>query len=154
MMSINVLTVGKIKERFYSDAIAEYSKRLTRFAKVNIIEVDEELLTKGDTERVKQKEGERLIAKAKGYVILLDISGKIISSDELAENIKNLAISGNSELTFIIGGSYGVSESVRKRADERISFGRITYPHQLMRVILTEQIYRAFMINSGSEYHK
>jgi 23S rRNA (pseudouridine1915-N3)-methyltransferase len=154
MMSINILAVGKIKEKFFSDAIAEYAKRLARFAKFSITEIDEELLTKDGKDRVRKREGERIIAKAKGHVALLDISGKIISSEELADNIKTLALAGKSEITFVIGGSYGVSDDVRKFADERISFGRITYPHQFMRVILTEQIYRAFMINSGSEYHK
>ena len=126
MMSINILAVGKIKEKFFSDAIAEYAKRLARFAKFSITEIDEELLTKDGKDRVRKREGERIIAKAKGHVALLDISGKIISSEELADNIKTLALAGKSEITFVIGGSYGVSDDgicQSASVDESYSYG-------------------------------
>lgn len=152
-MAINIVCVGKIKENFYKDALNEYLKRLTRFAKVNVIEVQEELLSGNDTDKVRIKEGERILNRVKGHVILLDIGGNLVESTDIAADIKRLMAKGE-EISFVIGGSYGVSEDVRRRADERISFGRITYPHQLIRVVLAEQVYRAFMINSNSVYHK
>lgn len=156
MLAVNIICVGKIKESYFRDAIAEYSKRLGRFCKLNIVEVDEEL-QKGDSikeiDRVKQKEGERIISKLNGTVIALDSKGKELTSNGLAEYIENISLT-NSVISFVIGGSNGLSNEVKTKADNMLSFGKVTYPHQLMRVILTEQIYRAFMINSNSAYHK
>lgn len=156
MLAVNIICVGKIKESYFRDAIAEYSKRLGRFCKLNIVEVEEEL-QKGDSikeiDRVKQKEGERIISKLSGTVIALDSKGKELTSNGLAEYIENISLT-NSVISFVIGGSNGLSNEVKTKADNMLSFGKVTYPHQLMRVILTEQIYRAFMINSNSAYHK
>lgn len=156
MLAVNIVCVGKIKESYFRDAIAEYSKRLGRFCKLSILEVDEEL-QKGDSikeiDRVKQREGERIISKLSGFVIALDSKGKELTSNGLAEYIENVSLT-NSVINFVIGGSNGLSDDVRNKADNVLSFGKVTYPHQLMRVILTEQIYRAFMINSNSAYHK
>lgn len=156
MLAVNIICVGKIKESYFRDAIAEYSKRLGRFCKLSIVEVDEEL-QKGDSikeiDRVKQKEGERIISKLNGTVIALDSKGKELTSNGLAEFIENISLT-NSVISFVIGGSNGLSNEVKTKADNMLSFGKVTYPHQLMRVILTEQIYRAFMINSNSAYHK
>lgn len=156
MLAVNIVCVGKIKESYFRDAIAEYSKRLGRFCKLSILEVDEEL-QKGDSikeiDRVKQREGERIISKLSGFVIALDSKGKELTSNGLAEYIENVLLT-NSVINFVIGGSNGLSDAVKNKADNMLSFGKVTYPHQLMRVILTEQIYRAFMINSNSAYHK
>lgn len=156
MLTVNVVCVGKIKESYFRDAIAEYSKRLGRFCKLNVIEVDEELQkseTAKEIERVKQREGDRIIAKLNGLVIALDSQGKELTSNGLADYISNVSLT-NSAISFVIGGSNGLSADVKNKADMLLSFGKVTYPHQLMRVILTEQIYRAFMINSNSAYHK
>lgn len=156
-MKINIVAVGKIKEAFYRDAIAEYAKRLTRFCTFNVIEVAETLLSgknDKDIQRVVQSEGQAILAKVKGHVIILDLKGALLSSTDLAEYIENKKTCGVSEISFVIGGSYGLSEEVKSKADYSVSFGKFTYPHQLMRVILSEQIYRAFMINENSEYHK
>lgn len=156
MLTVNIVCVGKIKESYFRDAIAEYSKRLGRFCKLNVIEVDEELQkseTAKEIERVKQREGDRIIAKLNGLVIALDSQGKELTSNGLADYISNVSLT-NSAISFVIGGSNGLSADVKNKADILLSFGKVTYPHQLMRVILTEQIYRAFMINSNSAYHK
>lgn len=153
-MNINIVCIGKIKESFYRDAICEYAKRLTRFCKLNIIELQESRPNGNDINKVQINEGRSIITKLKGYVIVLDLGGNMLSSTELANKIDSLQCSGVSEITFVIGGSYGLSEEVKSKADLTLCFGKVTYPHQLMRVILTEQIYRAFMINSNSEYHK
>lgn len=156
-MKINIVAVGKIKEAFYREAIAEYAKRLTRFCTFNVIEVAETLLSgknDKDIQRVVQSEGQAILAKVKGHVIILDLKGKLLSSTDFAEYIENKKTCGVSEISFVIGGSYGLSEEVKSKADYSVSFGKFTYPHQLMRVILSEQIYRAFMINENSEYHK
>lgn len=156
MLTVNIVCVGKIKESYFRDAIAEYSKRLGRFCKLNVIEVDEELQkseTAKEIERVKQREGDRIIAKLNGLVIALDSQGKELTSNGLADYISNVSLT-NSAISFVIGGSNGLSADVKNKADMLLSFGKVTYPHQLMRVILTEQIYRAFMINSNSAYHK
>lgn len=156
MLAVNIVCVGKIKESYFRDAIAEYSKRLGRFCKLSILEVDEEL-QKGDSikeiDRVKQREGERIISKLSGFVVALDSKGKELTSNGLAEYIESVSLN-NSVINFVIGGSNGLSDAVRNKADNVLSFGKVTYPHQLMRVILTEQIYRAFMINTNSAYHK
>ncbi|MEG1394992.1 MAG: 23S rRNA (pseudouridine(1915)-N(3))-methyltransferase RlmH [Clostridia bacterium] len=157
-MTISIICVGKIKESFYREAVEEYCKRLSRFCKIEIVEVAEELPnginSDAQLQAVKLAEGKRIVAKLKGFVILLDIHGQEFASEELAEKLDKLASGGVSQICFVIGGSYGVSQEVRDKADEKMSFGKATFPHQLMRVVLTEQIYRAYMINSGSAYHK
>jgi 23S rRNA (pseudouridine1915-N3)-methyltransferase len=158
-MRVSVICAGKIKEKFYTDAIKEYAKRMSRFADFEIIEVPDEKIpdnaSEKEIERIKIREGEKMLAKIKpqSYVISLCIEGKTLDSIELAEKIKN-ACSITSRIVFIIGGSCGLSDEVKQRSDLRLSFGRMTLPHQLMRVVLSEQIYRSFMINSGSAYHK
>ena len=153
-MNINIVCVGKIKENFYKDAVSEYAKRLTRFCKFNVVEVAESRLESNDINKVKVIEGKSIISKLKGYVIILDLAGVMLTSTDLAEKIDDLQTSGVSEITFVIGGSYGLSDEIKQKADFTLCFGKMTFPHQLMRVILSEQIYRAFMINLTSEYHK
>ena len=153
-MNINIVCVGKIKKNFYKDAVSEYAKRLTRFCKFNVVEVAESRLESNDINKVKVIEGKSIISKLKGYVIILDLAGVMLTSTDLAEKIDDLQTSGVSEITFVIGGSYGLSDEIKQKADFTLCFGKMTFPHQLMRVILSEQIYRAFMINSNSEYHK
>ncbi len=153
-MNINIVCIGKIKESFYREAVSEYAKRLTRFCKFNITELQESRLEGNDIQKVKINEGKSIISKLKGYVIILDLAGEMVSSTGLAEKIDTLASKGVSEISFVIGGSYGLSDEVKQSANCSLCFGKVTYPHQLMRVILSEQIYRAFMINSNSEYHK
>lgn len=145
MQKINIVCVGKIKEEFYRDAVTEYLKRLSRFAKVEI----KELAEGKDLE----EEAQGILRAAKGYIIALCVEGKKVSSEGLASQIKTLSDKGE-EITFIIGSSCGLSNAVKREADLKLSFSDMTFPHQLMRVILLEQIYRAFMINSGSTYHK
>ncbi len=158
-MKITVICVGKLKEDYLKSAISEYMKRLSRFADFEIIEVPDQKIPdnagKKIEEQILNKEGEIILSKIKNnsYVIAMCVEGKLISSEELADEIKNISIQ-SSNLTFIIGGSLGLSEDVKKRADKRISFGKITLPHQLMRVVLSEQIYRAFKINANETYHK
>lgn len=156
-MRINIVCVGKIKEKYFTDAIAEYKKRLSRFCDFNVIEVDEYKNNKTTPEQINitiTTEGERLLDKAKGYIIALDRCGKLVSSEDIADNIKEITTYQSSEITFLIGGSHGLSNEVLKHANAKISFGKVTYPHQLMRVILSEQIYRAFTIINGVPYHK
>lgn len=145
MQKINIVCVGKIKEEFYRGAVSEYIKRLSRFAKVEICELSEG--------RTPEDEAESIIKNLRGYVIALCIEGKKLSSLAFASEIKKLCDLGK-EITFVIGSSCGLSERVKEKADFKLSFSDMTFPHQLMRVILTEQVYRAFMIISGSEYHK
>ena len=159
-MKITVLAVGKIKERFYTDAVSEYAKRLSRYCRLEIVEVADEKTPDGAGEamerKIKEKEGERLLSHIKDnmYVIALAIEGKARSSEELSGRLDNLGLQGNSDIAFVIGGSLGLSEAVLKRADEALSFSRMTFPHQLMRVILLEQIYRSFKIQHGEPDHK
>ena len=159
-MKITVLTVGKIKEKYFTAAITEYAKRLSRYCKLEIVEVpDEKTPDKAPeaiNQQIKEKEGEKLLAHIKddAYVIALVIQGKELSSEQLAEKIAGLTLNGKSHLIFIIGGSLGLSDAVIKRADYHLSFSPMTFPHQLMRVVLLEQIYRAFKINTGEPYHK
>lgn len=152
-MNINIICVGKIKENFFKQAIDEYSKRLSRFCSFKIVEVDEYPLNGNDIEKVKIEEGKRITARVKGVAVALDRKGRAVSSEQIAEFIGANAVAGNSEISFIIGGSYGLDKEVVKNC-ELFSFGNVTYPHQLMRVILSEQIYRAFMINANCAYHK
>lgn len=153
VMKVNVVCVGKIKEKFFTDAINEYLKRLTRFADVKIIEVEEE--SKITNLELKSKlEGEKLLSKCSGLIVALDGGGKLLSSAEIAEFIHKKEVNGESVISFVIGGSNGLSKEVLNRADLILSFGKITFPHQLFRVVLMEQIYRAFTILAGVPYHK
>jgi len=159
-MNIKVITVGKLKEKYLKDGIDEYLKRLKAYAKVEIVEVSEEKETANssiaDEEMVKEREGARIAEKLKSgsYVIVLAIGGKLLSSEELAQKLEQLALEGKSDIALVIGGSLGLSNEVLKRADLQLSFSKMTFPHQLMRLILIEQIYRAFKINKGEPYHK
>lgn len=159
-MRITVIAVGKIKEKFYEQAIAEYSKRLSRYCKLNIIQVVDEKTPdsagEGLERQIKEKEGERILAGIKdgAYVIALAIEGDLLDSVALAGKLEILGVNGSSHIVFIIGGSLGLSEKVLERADYKLSFSKMTFPHQLMRVILLEQIYRSYRIISGEPYHK
>lgn len=152
-MKINILAVGKIKEKYIVDGINEYKKRLSAYATVNIIEVNEETSVL-NIENKSEKEGEKILEKAKGFLIGLDIKGLLLDSKELANLVQSNMVNGVSEITFIIGGSNGLSTSVRKRCDILLSFGKMTFPHQLFRLILMEQIYRSFTIINKTPYHK
>lgn len=152
-MKVNIVAVGKIKEKFFTDAINEYAKRLSKFCEFNIVEVDEASnVTSLDLK--KEKEGDLLLNKAKGYIIALDGKGKLISSEDLAKTLDENMVNGVSEFSFIIGGSNGLSDAVKNKANAVVSFGKITFPHQLFRVVLSEQIYRAFTIINHINYHK
>lgn len=159
-MNIKIVCVGKLKEKYFKDGIAEYVKRMSRFAKVKIVQVPDEKapekLSPAEMEQVKEIEGKRILDKIKDkeYVYVTAIKGKERTSEAFAKELSNLTTYGHSDITFVIGGSIGTSDAVNKRADDLISFGKFTMPHQLMRLVLIEQIYRAFMINSGSPYHK
>ncbi len=159
-MKITIVCVGKIKEQFYRDAIAEYSKRLSRYCRLEIVEVQDEKTPDGVSasveEQIRKTEGDRILKAIpeNSYVILLAINGENITSENLSKKIDDLGIKGESHITFIIGGSLGTSQDVYKRADYRLSFSKMTFPHQLMRVILLEQIYRAYKISAGEPYHK
>lgn len=159
-MKITLITVGKIKEKYLKDAIAEYSKRLSRYCKLEIIEVADEKTPDQASETVEEgiraKEGERILKYIKDdmYVFTLEISGKMLSSEELAEKINSLGLAGKSSIAFVIGGSIGLGKEVLSRSDYALSFSKMTFPHQLMRVILLEQVYRSYRIISGSPYHK
>ena len=152
-MKINIVAVGKIKEQFFTDAIKEYEKRLSKFCDLKIIEVQEASNYKNLDEKSKL-EGELLLGKSKGFLIALDGKSKQLSSEEIASVISEKMLNGISEISFIIGGSNGLSEEVLNKANLKLSFGKITFPHQLFRVVLTEQIYRAFTIINGMPYHK
>ncbi|MCC8169182.1 MAG: 23S rRNA (pseudouridine(1915)-N(3))-methyltransferase RlmH, partial [Oscillospiraceae bacterium] len=158
-MNITVIGVGKIKEKYFTGAIEEYSKRLSRFVKLNILEVADEKIpdnaSEKEKERIKEKEGARILSKipSNTFVIALCIEGRELSSEELAEKIAAVSMASSS-ITFIIGGSLGLADAVKEKSNLRLSFGRITLPHQLMRVVLLEQIYRAFKINNNESYHK
>ena len=159
-MRITILCVGKVKEKFYRDAIDEFSKRLSRYCKLEIVEVTDEKTTEEASETeirmIKDREGERLLKNMKedAYVICLCIDGKQLDSEELSDKINKLGVQGNSHIYFVIGGSLGLSEEVIKRADYKLSFSKMTFPHQLMRVILLEQIYRSYRIMNHEPYHK
>lgn len=159
-MKITVLCVGKIKEKYYRDAVAEYEKRLSRYCKLEIIEVaDEKTPDKASValeDQIKQREAERILKYIRddAYCIALAIDGKGYDSMGFSKHIDGLGIAGKSNVIFVIGGSLGLHESVLQRADERISFSAMTFPHQLMRVILLEQIYRCYRIINGEPYHK
>ena len=157
MIKVNIVAVGKVKEKYFADGIAEYSKRLSRFCEFKIIELNEENFVKVDDAlilSIKEKEAEKILPHLKGFVFAMAIEGEKFSSEKLAKTLKNLSDSGQGVITFVIGGSYGLSDQVKKRADKLLSFSDMTFPHTLFRLMLTEQIYRAFSINSGSAYHK
>lgn len=159
MQKVNIICIGKIKEKYFADAIVEYSKRLSAFCKFTIIELPEEKL-RGDNPSeiaaVIDSEGKRIMQKISpaDYVIAMCIEGKQLSSEELSATLRNLAVTGRSTVDFVIGGSYGLSDEVKKRADLRLSMSRMTFPHTMARMILSEQIYRAFEIATNGKYHK
>jgi 23S rRNA (pseudouridine1915-N3)-methyltransferase len=159
-MKITIVCVGKIKEKFYNGAIAEYSKRLSRYCSLSILEVPDEKTREqasgAEVALVRNREGERILKLIRddGYVIALAINGTMLDSEELSGKIEKLGISGTSHIYFVIGGSLGLSDAVLKRADFALSFSRMTFPHQLMRVILLEQVYRAYRILNHEPYHK
>ncbi len=159
-MKITIAAVGKLKEKYLKDAISEYSKRLSRFTEVEIIEVDDEYapdsLSEAQESQVKKKEAEKILKKVKqgSYVILLDLAGEQTTSSGFSAKIENIMLSGNSHITFIIGGSLGLDQSLINIADYRLCLSKMTFPHQLARVILMEQVYRAFKIIKNETYHK
>lgn len=159
-MRIDIIGVGKIKERYLRDGIAEYAKRLGRYCKLNVIEVTDEKTPEhasdGVERLIKSKEGERIAKHLRddAYVIALAIDGRQLSSEQFAATINDLGLHGTSHIQFVIGGSIGLDDAILRRADYRLSFSKMTFPHQLMRMVLLEQIYRAYKINAGEPYHK
>ena len=159
-MKIKVVTVGKLKEKYLKDGIAEYSKRISRFAKFEMIELSDkktpDKASESENQKILEIEGQRILSKIadRDFVIVLAIEGKTFFSEEFSKQLEETSIKGFSTLTFIIGGSLGLSSSVKNRANLSVSFGRLTLPHQLMRLVLVEQIYRAFTIQQGFPYHK
>ncbi|MNI71292.1 Ribosomal RNA large subunit methyltransferase H [compost metagenome] len=159
-MNITIITVGKLKEKYLKDAIDEYSKRLSRYCKLDIIELPDEKTPDNasakEEEAIKEKEGQNILSKIKDnmFVIAMDLGGKQLSSEEFSEHIDNLGVTGNSNIAFIIGGSLGISKAVLNRANYKLCFSKMTFPHQLFRVMLLEQIYRSFRIMKGEPYHK
>ena len=159
-MKIKIVTVGKLKEKYLKDGIAEYSKRISRFAKLEMIELADEKTpdkaSKIESQKILETEGARILSKIgeRDFVLVLAIEGKTFSSEQFSKQLEEASIKGYSTLTFIIGGSLGLAPSVKNRANLSVSFGRLTLPHQLMRLVLVEQIYRAFTIQQGSPYHK
>lgn len=160
MQQITIIGTGKIREKYIQEGIKEYLKRLGNYVRLRIIETEDEpcpdKASDAEKDRIRQKEGERLLKKIpqRDYVILLDLDGKELSSEELAVLLEEKALSGQNSITFVIGGSLGVSEAIRQKADFRWSFSKLTFTHQLIRLILLEQIYRACKINKGEVYHK
>ncbi len=158
MLTVKIVCIGTIKEKFITDGCDEFLKRLSAFCKVQIVQIKEERLQKendADIARVIQKEGEMIVREIQsGHTIALCIEGKSLSSEELAVNLQTLMTSGVSTVNFVIGGSYGLSDSVKQKADFKLSFSKMTFTHQMARMILLEQIYRAFAINSNIKYHK
>lgn len=159
-MNITIIAVGKLKEEYLKDAAGEYSKRLSRYCKLNIIEVMDEKTLENASEKeenvIKEKEGKRILKHLKegNYIIVLDLKGNMISSVEFASKVEQLALAGNSSITFIIGGSLGISREILQKSDYKLCFSKMTFPHQLFRVMLLEQIYRGFKIIKGEPYHK
>ncbi len=159
-MKITLVSVGKLKEKYLKQGIQEYMKRLSAYAKVDIVEVADEKapenMSDAEMLEVKRKEGERILSHISQdtYVITLEINGKMLSSEQLAAKMDELATYGKSKIAFVIGGSLGISEDVQKRSDLALSFSKMTFPHQVMRLVLLEQVYRAFRINRGEPYHK
>lgn len=159
MVNINIICVGKLKEKYLKDAIDEYSKRLSKYCKLNIIEVKDEIipdtLNEKLTENIKSTEGIKILNNIKNsYIISLDLKGKEYTSEELSHKLENIVLNSNSIITFIIGGSLGLSKEVLDKSNELVCFSKLTFPHQLIRVFLLEQIYRAFKIQNNETYHK
>ncbi len=161
MIRINIICIGKIKEKYFNDGIDEYAKRLSAFCKFSVTELAEEKIrnntpNQSQIKEVIEAEGKRIMQKigVSDYVAAMCIEGKMMSSEELAKTLDNIAVIGKSTVDFVIGGSYGLSDSVKNRADLRLSMSRMTFPHQMARMILSEQIYRAFEISSNGKYHK
>lgn len=160
MLKVNILAVGKIKEKYLQMGIDEFIKRLTPYAKVNIIEVDDERIpsnpSAADIEIVKKKEAEKILKRLSesSYKVVLAIQGKLLSSEAFADQIENIMIQGHSEVTFIIGGAVGLHDSILKKANLKLSFSKMTFTHQMIRMILLEQVYRGFRIMRGEPYHK
>ena len=161
MLRVNIICIGKIKEKYFTDAVSEYSKRLGAFCKFSIIELPEEKIRSNTPNRARidevlLSEGRRILQKVGGsdYVFAMCIEGRQLSSEELSETLQNISVSGKSTADFIIGGSYGLSGEVKNRADLRLSMSKMTFPHQMARMILSEQIYRAFEISTNGKYHK
>ena len=158
-MKIRIVAVGKLKEKYLREGVAEYEKRLAPFASVELLETREEYMAENPSEAQRQqtlaKESERLLrlVPERSFLIVLDVKGKLLSSEALAKELASLALQGQSDLTFLIGGAFGLSPAVRERADLRISFSPMTFTHQMVRLLLYEQIYRAFKINRGEKYH-
>ena len=159
-MKITIITVGKIKEKYLKDAIAEYTKRLSKYCKLEIVEVADEKTPDNASEvvedSIRSKEAERILKYVKddAYVITLEINGKQLTSEELADKVEKLGVQGTSHIIFIIGGSIGLGKEVLAKSNFALSFSKMTFPHQLMRVILLEQIYRSYRIINGEPYHK
>ena len=159
-MKIKVLAVGKIKEKYFTGAVEEYAKRLSRFCRLELVEVPDEKMPDGAGRaqelQIRIKEGERILQKLPGssFVVALAIDGRMLDSVELSRQMERWNVNGISHITFVIGGSLGLSPQVLERADMKLSFSKMTFPHQLMRVILLEQVYRSYMIRSGAPYHK
>lgn len=159
-MNITIISVGKLKEKYLKQAIDEYSKRLTRYCKLDIIELQDEKTPDNASEKeelqIKEKEGELILSKIKDnmFVIAMDLKGENLTSEQFANYIENCGVMGNSNIAFIVGGSLGLSQNVIKRANYKLCFSKMTFPHQLFRVMLLEQIYRAFRIMKGEPYHK
>ena len=157
MVKVKIVAVGKVKEKYFLDGINEYAKRLKRFCQFSIVEVAEENYDKAQGKMlgvIKEKEAERILPNLKGFIFAMAIEGEKFSSENFAKKIKNLTDDGVGEITFVIGGSYGLSDKVKKRADKLISFSDMTFPHTLFRLMLCEQIYRAYTINEGTADHK
>lgn len=157
MVKIKIVAVGKVKEKYFLDGINEYAKRLKRFCQFSIVEVAEENYDKAQGKMldvIKEKEAERILPNLNGFVFAMAIEGEKFSSENFAKKIKNLTDDGVGEITFVIGGSYGLSDKVKKKANKLISFSDMTFPHTLFRLMLCEQIYRAYTINEGTAYHK
>lgn len=159
-MNINIIAVGKIKEKYIQEGIKEFSKRLSRYCNLKIIEVDDEKapenLSDKEMEVVKQKEGQKILSKIpqNSFIISLEIQGREISSEDLSKKMEDVMVSGINDITFIIGGSLGLSDEVRSKSDFKLSFSKMTFPHQLMRLILLEQVYRGWRIMKNEPYHK
>ena len=159
MLNVNIICVGNLKEKFFTDALSEYKKRLGRYCKFEVVELPEEKIadnvTQSQIDKTLKKEGEKILSKIgkSDFVVAMCIEGKQLSSEELAKKIEDISLT-NSTVNFVIGGSWGLSDDVKKRADMRLSVSKMTFPHQLFRVMLAEQIYRAFTITANAKYHK
>lgn len=159
MLNVNIICVGNLKEKYFCDAVNEYAKRLSRYCKFTVTELSEEKISDQQTqamiEKTLSKEGERILSKISksDYVVAMCIEGKILSSQELASKLSDIAMTSGT-VSFVIGGSWGLSDQVKQRADFKLSVSKMTFPHQLFRVMLCEQIYRAFSINANAKYHK